>query len=325
MRIGLLMLDTTRAFGQIYTIANPFQLTAFQGWADRADLPHKPVLEPFAGANSLIRHLESLGLCSSYEAFDIHPAAADVTFRDTFAAFPVGFEICITNPPWLAKNSARVRGLPFPDCAYDDLYKCALSHCLSHCGYVAAIIPEAFIRSGLFQDRLADFISIRSRLFLDTAHPTGLALFDPTPSEDIRLWADDRLIGHYHHLKARYLPPEIQEHVGFAKDNAIHFNDPNGKLGLIAFDNVREASIRFCHIDEIASYEIKQTSRFITRIGLDNPPPLAKLNSYLNQIRSTTQDVFLSSYRGLRKDGLYRRRLDWDLARRIIYHAQQTT
>lgn len=53
MRIGLLMLDTTRAFGQIYTIANPFQLTAFQGWADRADLPHKPVLEPFAGQIAL--------------------------------------------------------------------------------------------------------------------------------------------------------------------------------------------------------------------------------------------------------------------------------
>ena len=322
MRIGLLMLDITRAFGQIYTVANPFQLTAFQRWADRADLPHKPVLEPFAGANNLIRHLERLGLCSSYAAFDIQPTATDVQFRDTLAAFPGGFDVCITNPPWLAKNSARARGLPFPDCAYDDLYKLALSRCLSHCGYVAAIIPEAFIRTNLFQDRLTDFISIRSRLFSETAHPTGLALFDPTPSEDIRLWADDRLIGHYHQLKAQYLPPEKGGNDGYAIDNAIHFNDLNGRLGLIAFDNVREASIRFCHIDEIASYEIKQTSRFITRISLDNPPPIAVLNSCLNKIRSATEDVFLSSYRGLRKDGLYRRRLDWDLARRIIHHAQ---
>ena len=292
------MLDTTRAFGQIYTVANPFQLTAFQRWADRADLPHKPVLEPFAGANNLIRHLERLGLCSSYAAFDIRPTATDVQFRDTLAAFPVGFDVCITNPPWLAKNSARVRGLPFPDCAYDDLYKLALSRCLSHCGYVAAIIPEAFIRTNLFQDRLTDFISIRSRLFSETAHPTGLALFDPTPSEDIRLWADDEFVGSFHNLKAQYLPPERQDCGTSYTNQQVRFNDPDGTLGLIAFDNVREASIRFCHIDEIARHEIKQTSRFITRISLDNPPPITVLNNCLTQIRSATQDVFLSSYRG---------------------------
>ena len=303
---------TARAFGQIYTDTNPFKLEPFQRWAHEAGISNKTILEPFAGANNLIRHLETLHLCKQYSAFDIAPAAADVLPQDTLADFPSGFDVCITNPPWLAKNSATVRGLTFPECEYDDLYKFSLSRCLAHCGYVAALIPEAFIRSGLFQDRLTDFISIRSRLFLDTGHPTGLALFTPQPTADIRLWADDSFIGNYHELKARHLPQNSE------KNRKVRFNAKDGELGLIAFDNVREASIRFCSIDEIADYEIKPTSRFITRIWTETCPSIAALNAYLAELRDNTGDVFLSSYRGLRKDGLYRRRLDWDLARKII-------
>ena len=49
-----------RAHGQFYTHGNPFRHPAFRKWAKRANLPNVRVLEPFAGANSLIRHLESL-------------------------------------------------------------------------------------------------------------------------------------------------------------------------------------------------------------------------------------------------------------------------
>jgi len=98
------------------------------------------------------------------------------------------------------------------------------------------------------------------------------------------------------------------------------FNDPAGNLGLIAFDNVREASIRFCAVDEIAGYEIKQTSRFITRIRAAKPPPIEALNDWLAAFRAETGDVFMSGYRGLRKDGRYRRRMDWQLARRVVSH-----
>jgi len=78
------------------------------------ELPLKTIVEPFAGANSLIRHLESVGYHFAYRAFDIQPAASDVEYRDTLDDFPQGFDVCITNPPWLAKNSAKARGLPFP-------------------------------------------------------------------------------------------------------------------------------------------------------------------------------------------------------------------
>lgn len=118
------------------------------------------------------------------------------------------------------------------------------------------------------------------------------------------------------------MPPALDVHTGIGAKGDIRFNAPDGNLGLVAFDNVREASIRFCSISEISDYEIKQSSRFITRIAIAEPPHISVLNHYLNELRTQTHDVFLSSYRGLRKDGMYRRRLDWDLARRIIYYAQ---
>ena len=67
--------------------------------------------------------LSEMGLCSRYSSFDMSPADENVFLRDSLNDFTTGYEVCVTNPPRLAKNSATVRGLPFPDCDYDDLYK----------------------------------------------------------------------------------------------------------------------------------------------------------------------------------------------------------
>ena len=308
---------TKRQHGRYHTIANPFCHPAFADWAAACQLVKGRVLEPFAGENSLIIHLQKMGLARYFTAFDIAPAGPEVVCRDTLADFPAGFDICITNPPWLAKNSASVRGLPFVQTDHDDLYKLALELCLTHCQWVAALVPESFIRSGLFHDRLTDFVSIRQRLFAETAHPVGLALFGPPNRQqppDFRLWSGDQFLGNWQDLCTSWLP-DITENGA-----AMTFNDPAGNLGLIAFDNVREASIRFCEVEEIADYAIKQTSRFITRIRTPHAPPIEALNSWLAEFRDQTGDVFLSGYRGLRKDGRYRRRMDWQLARRVVSH-----
>ena len=308
------MLAEKRQFGRYFTTKNPFEHAAFFKWAEGANLPNRPILEPFAGQNSLITHLQALGLCHDFTAFDIAPAHPEVCIRDTLADFPTGYDICITNPPWLAKNSATHRGLPFPDTGYDDLYKFSLSLCLAHCGYVAALVPESFIRQDLFHDRLTDFISIKKRLFTETLHPVGLALFTPEPPSPIHLWADDSYLGDLASLHYRYLP---NCHHPVAD---IQFNHPDGNLGLIAFDNIRTASIRFCDTDEIAHYHIKHSSRFITRIRTRFDVSINDCNRFLDRFRRDTSDIFLSGYRGLRADGHYRRRMDYALARKIISH-----
>ena len=207
-------MDEKRASGRYYTRGNPFQLKPFQTWVKASNLEHQTVLEPFAGAKDIPRLIDAAHLqCRNWAFFDIEPGAKGIVQRDTLTDFPKGFNACVTNPPWLARNSATRRGLPFPEATrYDDLYKYALEQCLAHCGWVAAIIPEAFIRSGLFLQRLDDFISLvpqtegkteeenqtrdTSYMFEDTEHPVGLALFVPDATSDVRIWAQQSVSRH---------------------------------------------------------------------------------------------------------------------------------
>ncbi|MGR3984640.1 MAG: hypothetical protein OD817_05215 [Gammaproteobacteria bacterium] len=305
------MSASKRQHGQFYTVTNPFAHRAFRQWAQLAGLPNAAILEPFAGCNSLIGHLESMRLCGDYAAFDIEPAAPGVKRRDTMQCFPRGFDVCITNPPWLAKNSATGRGLDFPDCPYDDLYKFSVARCLENCGYLAALVPESFIRSGLFRERLHSFISLTTPIFADTAHPVGLAMFLPEATPHITVYSGRKRVG---------LLAEIEAHRPKANGRRrIVFNAPQGNLGLIAVDDTHGASIRFCHPREIDGYEVVSTCRYITRLSVaGDMVSIDKLNDILRQFREATCDVLMTPYRGLRKDGKYRRRLDWNLARGFV-------
>lgn len=303
-----------RGRGQYYTVNNPFEHVAFLEWASKAGLPEATVLEPYAGANSLIHHLSLMSLCKSYASFDIEPRDVDVFERDTLSSFPVGHNVCVTNPPWLARNSATVRGLPFPDCEYDDLYKFALRKCLDHCGYVAALVPESFIRARKFDNRLTDFVSLTARLFPDTGHPVGLALFVPDRSEDIRVWSGKRKIGLLSELERLRPTPRSNGPV-------VRFNAQDGNVGLIALDNTLGPSIRFCNVDELEGYRVKSSGRHITKMHVEGPVRILEWNRRLAIFRERTHDVLLTCYKGIRKDGKYRRRLDWSVARGIVHYA----
>ena len=316
-------MDDKRASGRYYTRGNPFQLEPFQTWAKASNLAQQTILEPFAGAKDIPQLIDAANLqCRDWALFDVAPGAEGIAQRDTLADFPRGFNVCITNPPWLARNSATRRGLPFPETThYDDLYKYALEQCLTYCDWVAAIIPEAFIRSGLFLKRLHDFISLvpqtqengkrdTAYMFEDTEHPVGLALFTPDATSDVRVWRNNQLLGGINELR-RHLPLP-------SANRSIVFNDPNGNLGLIAIDNTVSASIRFCPPEELKDYPIRVHCRSITKIGVPWRVDIDMLNARLATIREKTHDVFLTAFKGVRRDGYYRRRLDWALARAIV-------
>jgi len=322
-------MNKKRANGRYYTRGNPFQLEPFQKWAEDSNLEQQTVLEPFAGAKDIPQLINSAHLgCRDWAFYDIEPGAKGIVQRDTLTDFPKGFDVCITNPPWLARNSATRRGLPFPESTnYDDLYKYALDHCLKYCPWVAAIIPEAFIRSGLFLQRLCDFISLvpqtqigtsqdeesksnTSYMFDDTEHPVGLALFASKVTSNVRVWRNNQLLGKL---------SELQKHLpSYSRNRSIVFNEPNGNLGLIAIDNTVAASIRFCPPAELGEYKVRTHCRSITKIGVPWHVDMDMLNARLATIRKKTHDVFLTAFKGLRRDGHYRRRLDWALARAIV-------
>ena len=309
-------MNTKRAQGQFYTLGNPFRLRPFLAWADKAGLPGERVLEPFAGANNIIKTLQKMGMCQDFRSYDLTPADREVRKRDTAAKFPKGFDVCITNPPWLARNSATRRGLPFPDTCHDDLYKHCLELCLMNCGHVAALVPASYLQSGLFRDRLQTYILLHDTIFSDTENPVCLSLFGEKPTRDVQIYHDKRPIGTLAQLQEK-LPGQKQN----KSVRSVRFNDPEGKLGFISFDNTREPSIQFCLASEVEDYPIKVSSRFITRISGDFGDVLAlvrKLNRAIKAFRENTSDVFLTPFKGVRRDGSYRRRMDFALARRFI-------
>lgn len=304
-----------RAKGQYYTLGNPFSLNPFRQWASDADLPNSNVLEPFAGSNNIIKTLQGMSLCNEFTSYDILPADDDVEFKDTIRGFPKNHRVCVTNPPWLARNSSTRRNLPYPDTVHDDMYKHCLELCLENCEYVAALIPASFLQSGLFRHRLSTYILLHEDgIFNDTENPVCLSLFTKdSDSTSTKVYYDGNFIGLLRDLEGR-IPEE-------RLNRKARFNDPSGNLGFISFDNTREPSIRFCSVQEIDDYPIKVSSRFITRISgefSDIPSLIDQLNIQLTEFRKDTKDLLLTPFKGMRDDGCYRRRMSYALARKFI-------
>jgi len=89
-------------------------------------------------------------------------------------------------------------------------------------------------------------------------------------------------------------------------------------LGLRAIDGTRFPSIAFIDAQLVPSDKIKVSSRHLTRIYIQKEIDLDLLNKKLKELREITNDFFLTPFRGLRKDGKFRRRLDFQLAKKII-------
>ncbi|MCL2040157.1 MAG: hypothetical protein FWG85_06985 [Bacteroidetes bacterium] len=304
-----LTLNNKRTQGQYFTKYNPFENEGFLEWAEKCNLKEQTILEPFAGANNLIDMLKKMELCNDFISFDIEPKNNEVQYKNTLIDFPKSYNVCITNPPYLAQNSATRRGLFYPKTKYDDLYKYALELCLKNCNYVAAIIPASFLNAELFRNRLSYYILLNTKMFDDTDCPVCLALFEKK-SDDVKVY-DEHYIG---------LLSELEKKIPQGENIEMRFNSPTGSLGLIAIDNTIEPSIRFIEGDKIPASRISVSSRSITRINIGCSLILLidKLNDRLAQFREDTNDIFLTPFKGLRKDNKYRRRLDYALARKLI-------
>jgi hypothetical protein len=308
--------DLKRQNGQYYTQRNTFSHPAFGEWAQRAGLPDVLMIEPFAGAGNIIQMLRDVDLVQDFRAYDIAPAHPDVVLRDSFADYPDDVGVVVTNPPYLAKNSAIRRGLAYPDTPLQDLYLFSLELMLERSEYVAAIVPAAFGTSDLFRDRLTGLVALPyADMFSDTGHPVCLSLFEPV-NDRIKIWSGDRLLGVERDL--RNTIPMI------GPSRLVRFNDPKGALGLMAVDTTQSATIRFCLGNEISTQKIKRSSRTSTRIFIDDfdegllPDVILVANRLLNRLRKITSDVTLTPFMGIRKDGRFRRRLDFRTARLIL-------
>lgn len=320
-------MDTKILNGQFFTTTNPFTLKPFVNWVRQIPVSIKDttILEPFAGSNNIPAMLASLTLFgNSWACFDIDPPlqnnlpSCQVIQRDTIADFPKGYFVTVTNPPYLGKTSAATKKLPFPDTPYDDLYKLCLEKLLQNVKYVAAIIPETFIISGQFTERLTTVISLTCKMFDDTKCPVCLALFNPEETADFDIYRMNEFLGTNSSL-SKFIPKPMFKH-------SWKINDPTGIVGIKCVDSNDGPTIRFCFGEEIDSSKIKTSSRSETRVSGNISEEhlqifIDKCNQILEEYRDLTKDTFLAPFKNLRKDGKYRRRLDFTTAKLIMSKA----
>jgi hypothetical protein len=185
---------------------------------------------------------------------------------------------------------------------------------LKNCDYVGAIIPASFINADLFLDRLHSYTLLSSQMFTDTENPVCLALFSPQKSNSIYLYENEKYVGELYSMKKQVAAILTNNN----SSTIITFNNKQGNLGLRAIDGTHFPTIAFIEASRIPKRKIKVSSRHLTRIHVPQEISLHLLNEKLTKLRKITNDFLLTPFCGLRKDGKFRRRLDFQLARKII-------
>jgi len=291
-------LDSKQLLGQFYTTSDPFNGSdAFSFWDELRPKKTK-VLEPFAGAGLLYSYINA-----EWEGYDIEPKLDSVIQRDTIKDFPTGYDVCITNPPYLAKTTISRKKLNVA-IKYQDLYLDCLELMLKNCQYVAAIIPSTFHNTGLFHDRLIAWDKLDKEVFSDTDVPVGVAYFTPK-AEKTFLYVNGE---------------QIKENAPTNVKSNLSFNVGHGNYVLCAIDSTKGRSI--CIHDDVKNFNrekyLKHTSRNYSLFYSPDKLDLDRINSFINEWRDETRDFYLTSFKSTMTNGIYRKRMNFNILKWII-------
>jgi hypothetical protein len=296
------------------------------------------IVDPYAGNGDIFTALHLHDCHAHYVGYDIDPelnwpkndGLKDIPEHDN--------AIVVTNPPYLAKNSANRNDLEsykyFKDNDYEDLYQLAIHRVLARYKKAVFIIPETYYQNGIFTSYLQSHTIIEENPFIDTDCPVCVACFHTT--NDFRAIAGNNydIYKNDEFLFNRNTLEDILWDFNFSRQGSyawstprrdMTFNDSDGNLGLRGVDGVAKYDrIRFCHPKDLKYdvQKIKESSRAITIINVAgvevNDVFIARLNFSLRALRHLTYDVVLSPFKNNNKLGQRRRRLDFKWARKII-------
>ncbi len=314
--------DTKRQLGQYYTRQEYWLLPQVISFIKSTN--SSIAYDPFAGDGHLLKAVKKLGLNKAV-GLDISKNLRWKSNDSLIDVPKLNNSIIITNPPYLTNYSAKRKGIYksvakyFEDGKYDDLYQVAIEKCLNNERGVM-IIPETFINSSFPKNRLSSITILEKNPFEDTENPVCIICFDDKikSKKDIKIYKNDIYLGNLEYFEKFRLKP--QKHI------RIKFNDISGKIALRAVDGVNpKAYISFMKKEHL-DYDlkgIKHSSRLITLINaqVDNKyldVLIHKSNKILKKYRDDTCDILLSPFKGNRKDGIRRRRLDYQTARAIL-------
>jgi len=290
-------------------------------------------IDPFAGQGDLVKAATELGL-KQVMGYDIDPEINKKYgwwWNNSLEEIPAASlgTILITNPPYLAKNSANRNEyesykyfIEHPE--YDDLYQLALFRALAKYKYSVFIIPETYFLTDFFKEYLVSITILEENPFVDTDCPVCVACFEVTndfgrlEGNTYKIYKNDKFLFTNHELK------EIINDYNPTWDYNIRFNVPEGNLGLRAVDGTGYSDrIRFCHPKDLGyeAKEIKESSRAITILEVPckvDESFLQIANWFLATIRTLTHDVIFAPFKNNNKEGERRRRLDYGWARKIL-------
>lgn len=289
----------------------------------------KIAFDPFAGGGDLLNVAQKIGF-KKIKGLDIDKSL-NWEINDSLLCIPkIKNSIIITNPPYLTNYSAKRKGIYenvrqyFDVCSYDDIYQLAIEKSLIN-DFGVMIIPETFINSKLPKNRLVSVTIIEDQLFNDTENPICVICFDNKQKhyDQIDVYKNDRLIGKLGYFEKMRRTPH--------KSICMKFNAPKGQIALRAVDTTNpQKPISFMKPEEM-DYDladIKHSSRLITVIEVKaSDKEINKIIEYSNQIlfdfREKTYDVLLSPFKGNKKNGERRRRLDYMTARAFLEDAYE--
>ena len=266
-------MTTKKSLGQYYTEKNVFHVISFKKWWNENSIVEKAlVLEPFAGSNKIIEHLKEIYEDIQYASFDIDPKNSNVAKNDSILNFPSGFQVCITNPPYLSKvqlGKKKVQSFHTIPFHFSDLYEVCLDLALKNCSYVAMILPASYLSSSLLgKDRLESVTLLESpSVFSDTSHPTLLALFTNSKTTDFDVYSNDTLLGSYSQLtsyssKKKYVKVPWSSQ---SKDDDIIIHKLDNPTKKMSFYHSSEFIIKNQNFRTISSFcsPVKDSKKFV--------------------------------------------------------------
>ncbi len=316
-----------RSLGQFFTKNSFWQKDHVLEFIKKIDA--KIAFDPFAGNGDLLIAAKKIGF-KKIKGFDIDDNL-NWEINDSLLNIPrIKDSITITNPPYLSNYSAKRKGIYqnvkkyFDICNYDDIYQLAVEKCLVN-DFGVMIIPETFLNSKFPKNRLVSITIIEDQLFNDTENPICVICFDNMQKayDQIDVYKNDQLIGKLGYFEKMRRTPH--------KSIYMKFNAPKGQIALRAVDTTNpKKPISFMRPEEI-NYDlanIKNSSRLITVIEVRaDDQAIDKIIKYSNQMlfdfRKKTCDVLLSPFKGNKKNGERRRRLDYMTARAFLEDAYE--
>lgn len=303
--------------GQFFTKKDVWLRPHIQQFVDSVKFDN--IVDPFAGEGHLLKPFTPK---YNIKGYDIDTKLA-WPINDGLKGIPDHHnDLCITNPPYLAKTTAtRFKRTGtyqyfelFPE--FDDLYLMGIEQCLRSFDYGVALIPETYLLHPKKTKRLISATVLEDNPFEDTDFPVVVIVWGPTEQSDYDIYKNDDLLGTFNSLTAK-IPASTK-----LDKSHIKFNDKEGNLGIICIDKGDQiGGITFTTPDKIKG-PIKVSSRTSTKVlvpdTVDINDLIAACNDILSQYRKDTHDVFMAPFKGNDHKGSRRRRLDFTTARIII-------